>query len=372
VQGSYTVLDGLHFSGLHSLEIGGSHNVVRNSTSVGTKADPTGAAIYVDGTDCLVWRNRVTDHGDKTAQVDTDAHGISVVRPAQRTWILENESARNAGDGINVNPYPYDAQTWSAIGFVYIGRNVSHDNKQTGIWTKGSHDIIVSQNETYGHVSDPQGFSNGAGIGNQYSPQLAWYLYNNIHDNTVGFTVGGGLDNAAFADPAPKTLINAFIGNILSRITGTDECGQGAVWACAPFFLTGPGQYLLQSNTVQQAGDAVHVTRAAGFSMFNAIGASNVVNEGVGPVTGSSPLTATSATDGFRATYGLDVTNGRAPGDGSVGPGALSAPPPVVVVPPPVVTPPPPVSPPPPVKTLPACSSNALIAFFQRLLGRCS
>jgi hypothetical protein len=325
VLGSYTILDGLHFSGLHSLGIGGSHNVVRNSTSVGTKRDPTGAAFYVTGTDCLVWRNRVTDHGDKTAKVDTDAHGISVVRPAQRTWILENESARNAGDGINVNPYPYDAQTWTAIGYVYIGRNVSHDNKQTGIWTKGSHDVIISQNETYGHVSDPQGFSNGAGIGNQYGPQLIWYLYNNVHDNTVGFTVGGGLDNQAFPDPPGKSSYNIYIHNLVTNANGTTECGRGGVWNCAAFYITGSGAYLLADNAIVKSTGGIHVVRAAGFTAFGTTGNSEVINDGVPPVVipATPKIVLATVYRGFVTTYGIDVTGGTVPANGTVGPGAI-------------------------------------------------
>lgn len=321
ILGSYTIVDGLTFTGLHSVEVGGDHNVLRNSVSLGTPNDPTGAAVYMTGTFPLVWKNRVTDHANigtatapKFSPVDTDAHGISAVRAAQSVWILENETARNAGDGINVNSYPYDSAGFTAINKVYIGRNNSHDNKQTAVWTKQSQDVIVSQNELHHSVADPAGFSYGQCVGYQYGTQRAWYIYNNIHDCDVGIGISGDFGG----EPGPRSVIIAH--NAFSNISGLVPPGNGGgVWGAASIFISGGASYFVIDNLVPSTLDAIHATRDAGLFAANTTGNTTVVTDGP-VIPPSATLTPAAVYGSFLSTYGLDITGGAVPVAGSVGP----------------------------------------------------
>ena len=71
---------------------------------------------------------------------------------------------------------------------VYLGRNVAHENKQTGFWTKQASDVIMSENVAYAH--HPSDSSPGAGLGGQYGPERVWFLYNHIHDCDYGIAAG--------------------------------------------------------------------------------------------------------------------------------------------------------------------------------------
>lgn len=358
VLGSYTILDGLHFSGVHSLGLGGSHNVVRNSSSVGTNGDPTGAAFYDFGSYNVVWRNRVTDHGDVHGTADQDSHGISVVRSADHAFVLENETARNAGDGINVNSYPYDQAGFSAIRFVYIGRNVSHDNKQTAFWAKQSQDVVFSQNEGYGEGVDPQGFSYGQCAGFQYSTERVWFIANNFHDCAVG--IGVSSDDVS---PAPATHA-FFLANRLSNVGVSDPtfCGTGGPWTCSAIRLTNAGtDYVLDNVFANLLNDALHAT--AGSLVSNVTGA--VVSEDVA-LTG---MTRAQVNASFLATYGLDISSGTVPGNGTVGPGALAPVP--SSTPTPTLAPKPTPTPAPIKPVLPKCGPG-LSGFLNWLLGKCA
>lgn len=377
VNGSYTIVDGLHFSGYHTLGLGGDHNVVRASTSVGTVNDPADEAVfYITGSYDVVSRNAVHDHGNMVSTADTDTHCISVVRPADHAWVLDNEVYHCAGDGINVNSYPYDQAGFAAISYVYVGRNFSHDNKQTSFWAKQSQHVVFSQNEASGEGVDPQGFSYGQCMGFQYSTNDVWFLDNNIHDCAVG--IGVSSDDI---DPAPAASAY-FLANGLARLGVVDPtvCGNGGPWPCAAIRLTNGGSdYVLDNVLSGLLNDALHAT--AGKLLTNVAGA--VVSE-------DAPITSLTAAQVY-ASYGSDITGGKVPANGTVG--LNSAKPTPSPVPTPSATPTPTPSPTPSPTPVPtatptpaptpkptpapapkpptACSSNPVLAWLQHLLGLC-
>lgn len=130
----------------------------------------------------VFWDNFVHDNGDTSADFDEDHHGISLGHHVEHVWILDNEMARNSGDGLQINAKKaYLAET---LHHVWVGRNHSHENKQTGLWTKQATDVVFSQNVAWGHR--PSNSSEGACMGFQYGPERVWFIFNVMYDCESG------------------------------------------------------------------------------------------------------------------------------------------------------------------------------------------
>jgi hypothetical protein len=163
-----------------------------------------GSALGISGTvadgrethHIVVYNNVFHNNGDWLADFDEDTHGIGVVYFSNHVWILDNEFYHNSGNGVQVSAQnkAYEKTTHH----VYIGRNRTHHNKQTGLWTKFGHDIIFSENECW--AARPVGenpSSPGDGIGGQYGPENVWIIFNRIYECDYGIrfssdTGGGG------------------------------------------------------------------------------------------------------------------------------------------------------------------------------------
>jgi len=150
----------------------------------------------------VFWNNKIHDNGDWQAAFDQDNHGTAIGTGARFIWLVDNEYYRNSGDGVQING------THAATHHVYVGRNISHQNKQTGLWCKSASDVIISQNAVYTHR--PSDSSTGAGMGFQYDPERIWFLYNHSYDNNLG--ISSGSDNLGVGQDA------YFVGNIIHDI----------------------------------------------------------------------------------------------------------------------------------------------------------
>lgn len=213
--------------GLRVVE-GSDHVTVRNSEFSGNLNKSGGISVGSWGytgtksTSYVLLNNlNIHDIGDINAIEDQDAHGVTLNGSVDNFWLVNSEMARTSGDGIQV-----EAQQGrrDKINHVYIGKNTSHDNKQTGMWVKHATDVIISQNDIYNHV--PSGSSGGAGTGYQYGPEYIWFLYNKIHDNTLGIGVGSN-------DPPGDGTEAFFIGNLIynnhNPIDPTNEYEAGCM-----------------------------------------------------------------------------------------------------------------------------------------------
>lgn len=214
---------------------GGDHIVLRDSDIAGNpRGGGVGVVSYSGGTitDIVILRNLIHDHGDVNATTDQDVHGIGI-EMGQRIWVLDNEMTRNSGDGLQVNGGQGNS---GGIHHVYLGRNTSHGNKQTGLWCKQARDVVFSQNQVYGHR--PSGSSSGAGLGGQYNPERVWYLYNRIWDNTVGINMASDLQSGGES--------HYYVGNVISGIVGTVADGG---WGAAALSLWGGTNVTVVGNT---------------------------------------------------------------------------------------------------------------------------
>jgi hypothetical protein len=201
----------------------------------------------------LIWDNAILDNGDIRADYDQDVHGIHVTAGASNVWILENELARNSGDGIQIAAGPVNQ---ARTHHVYVGRNVAHHNKQTGFWSKQAVDVIFSENVSYAHR--PGNSSYGAGMGFQYAPERIWFIFNHVHDCEYGFGVSAdeGLGSGRDA---------YFIGNVIHDIHGTvEKHDPRSGWSSAAFMLAGGTHHYLVNNTIHDVEGGIYAPPGPG------------------------------------------------------------------------------------------------------------
>ncbi|MGD9367450.1 MAG: right-handed parallel beta-helix repeat-containing protein [Desulfobacteraceae bacterium] len=140
--------------------------------------------------DIVLYNNLIHDNGNVNADFDQDVHGIAV-GGARYVWVVDNEMYRNSGDGIQING------STTSTHHIYVGRNISHHNKQNGLWSKDAADVIFSQNTSYEHHAGNS--SLGAGIGWQpgggssaTGPLRLWVIFNRSFGNDYGIQPGSG------------------------------------------------------------------------------------------------------------------------------------------------------------------------------------
>jgi len=141
----------------------------------------------------VVYNNLIHDNGDWLADFDEDRHGVAIANDAEYVWVLDNEMYHNSGNGLQINAQY--ASLLPTTHHIYVGRNVSHHNKQSGLWTKFADHVIFSQNRCY--AARPVGVSPsspGEGLGGQYGPGHVWMLFNEIYDcdNGIRFSTDDG------------------------------------------------------------------------------------------------------------------------------------------------------------------------------------
>lgn len=195
VSGTYAIMENLYFQPSDNLAIlaPASRVALRKSELRGT---PSAGGIIVASwngktlDNIVIYGNKIHDNGDVDASYDQDKHGIAVAANVSYLWVVDNELYRNSGDGIQINAGSASSQP--TLHHVYVGRNVSHHNKQTGFWTKQAVDVIFSQNTSYGHRAS--GSSSGDGMGGQYAPSNVWFLFNRIYDNESGIRIASDSD----------------------------------------------------------------------------------------------------------------------------------------------------------------------------------
>ncbi|HET6585607.1 MAG TPA: choice-of-anchor Q domain-containing protein, partial [Nannocystaceae bacterium] len=222
LSGSYVVVEYLDIVGAAAgvgIATPSDHVAVRHSEI--HDAEGGGSGLYTGRWDpeddpavarhIVFWDNFVHDNGDVSADFDEDHHGIALGHHAEHVWILDNEMARNSGDGLQINAKKaYLAET---LHHVWVGRNHTHENKQTGLWTKQATDVVFSQNVAWGHR--PSNSSEGACIGFQYGPERVWIIFNAVYDCESGVhssTNVGDEDDVAGAGQDVYILGNVILG----------------------------------------------------------------------------------------------------------------------------------------------------------------
>jgi hypothetical protein len=272
ITGTYLVIENIEFGPMPDLSSTGgmaillpsSHIVVRNNELHGTPTDggvgllnwevPYGTPYTGPGVIdyVVIYNNSIHDNGDVNATYDQDVHGISIGDHVNHSWVVDNQLYRNSGDGIQINAG--DGQR-ATTHHIYVGRNVSHNNKQDGFWVKDSTDVILSQNESYGHR--PGNSSQGNCMGAQYAPDWVWFIYNHVHD------CEWGIEQASdhFDQYSRTYVIGNVIHNIHNTVSGTDPA---SAWGPSAVMFAGGTERHVINNTIYDVDSGVNVAAANG------------------------------------------------------------------------------------------------------------
>jgi hypothetical protein len=260
IQGTYLVLENLEFgpqgqtvTGTLVVRAPSSHVAIRHSEFRGTRSGG-GLGIVNWSTanartnNVLVYRSSFHDNGDVNATFDQDAHGIAIGDRVDHVWVLENEMYRNSGDGIQINAGTNLEETTHHI---YVGRNVSHDNKQTGFWVKQATDVIFSQNLAYSHR--PGNSSVGQCMGGQYGPDRVWWIFNHVHDCEYGIALMSDLDDGR------RETHDYLIGNVIHNIHRTTITNDATdAWGSSAIMLAGGYERHAINNTIYDVDSGIN------------------------------------------------------------------------------------------------------------------
>lgn len=270
MSGSYYVLEYIDAewptsSGNGKMVITGSHGVVRHCDLRGDGATKGIGGVIVYGTYLVIWDTKIHDSGDVNARTDDDTHGISVPEKTSYLWVLDSELYKNGGDGIQINAGSLREQ--ASTHHIYVGRNKSYRNKQTGFWVKQAVDVVFSENEAFAHR--PSGSSSGQCMGMQYAPERVWFIFNHVHDCEFGIYLGSNSNMGSGRD-------SYFVGNLIHDIHARGGFNPGSAWSSAAIMAAGGVDRHIVNNTIDDVDAGLNV--AGG-------GANRIVNNIVGRVT---------------------------------------------------------------------------------------
>ncbi|HZP49303.1 MAG TPA: choice-of-anchor Q domain-containing protein [Vicinamibacterales bacterium] len=265
VRGSYFILENLEIGPLNSTLTGDlvfvapvNHAALRYSDVHGNL---NGGGVGVVSWDSNLTQNVVLfsdyihDNGDVNANFDQDCHGIAVSSNVDHLWVLDSTLARNSGDGIQINGG--SAATQPTTHHIYVGRNTSYSNKQTGFWSKQAVDVIFSQNDCHSHRISNSSF--GQCMGYQYATEQIWFLFNHIYDSDSGIAVADDSDLGIGTQ-------SYFIGNVIHNIHTSDPANYNpnTAWSTAGIMIAGGVNRHVINNTIYDVDAGINSPSVSG------------------------------------------------------------------------------------------------------------
>ena len=264
VSGSYVVVEHLRFKDRDGTTTGSftflapiDHAAIRHSDVSGNRR---WGGLAIEGwtgstaANVVVYDNRIHDNGDVRANFDQDRHGIHVGERVNTVWIVDNEMWRNSGDGIQINARRSALQ--ASTHHIYVGRNVSHHNKQNGFWTKQATDVIFSQNVAYAHRASNS--SLGVGLGFQYAPSRVWFIFNHVYDVEYGIQAASDADLGIGTD-------SYFVGNVIHDVHDSDnDFNPATAWQNCAISLAGGINRHVVHNTIHDVDSGICSPSATG------------------------------------------------------------------------------------------------------------
>lgn len=256
--GEYLIVEHVIFDGGNPLFVkdGPHHMAIRHSEVTQCGGSAVQLASW-DGKpihDIVIYDCKIHDNGNVHADFDEDYHGIGVGSGVSNLWVVDNEMYANSGDGIQINAGNFAAQ--ASTHHIYVGRNESYGNKQTGMWCKQATDVIFSQNHAHHHV--PSNSSPGAGMGCQYDPERIWFLFNRIHDCDYGILQASGSGSAGGEN-------SYIVGNMIYDIRDSDsDFNPNTSWSNAGILVVGGLHRSIVNNTIIRADGGIHAAATYG------------------------------------------------------------------------------------------------------------
>lgn len=267
IKGQYIIVENIEFDGGNPLLTEDApHHIAIRSSEVHNCGGP---AVQVSAWDdrsmsnIVLYDLEVHDNGNWQANFDEDYHGVGVGDHVSNLWIVDSVFYHNSGDGIQINAGSQSAE--GTTHHIYVARNESFQNKQTGMWAKQGTDIIFSEN--YVHDHRPSNSSLGAGMGCQYDPVRMWFIDNTIFDCDYGITIAsGGLGSGQ------EMYI---VGNVISSIHDSDGgFNPNTAWTNSAIMIVGGQRRYVVNNSIYDADGGIH--GAAAFGEFHL--ANNIVS----------------------------------------------------------------------------------------------
>ncbi len=276
IQGTYFVMEWLNFrpisSGSFFVGFQGNvnHGAIRNCAITGIAgSQPTHAAIqcgfsYLGNFTrnwCVFYNNAWSDMGLVATTNDVDAHGLKFDSPATNCWVLDSTFDRIGGDSVQSGPQGAGAQGDWSCNHIYIGRNVTQGNRQSGYFVKHARDVVISQNTAFNQTGGASGASTpGTGAGLQEEADRVWYLFNHFYDCS-GVNGTTGINCVQFSELFNQTGVresveNYLIGNVIH------DCSEQGIFCQQPesdaFYVVGNTVYNTHQGIVK--GSADHTT----------------------------------------------------------------------------------------------------------------
>lgn len=185
--GSYFIIDGLVLNNVPLVFASGVHHFsLRRSILRNFSPSVNASAIYPVGTDMVFYGNEIHNNGDPNSNLEVDIHAIKPDTGSNRIWIVDNHIHHNGGDAVQIGNVA-SAEPWPQ--FIYIGRNVIHEDRENAVDVKRARDVIVSQNVMYGYV--PRSSSSGAATVAHNNPQRVWIVANRVALSVQGIVSTG-------------------------------------------------------------------------------------------------------------------------------------------------------------------------------------
>jgi len=271
IKGTYIYVDGLTVTD-KTFQIGSitagtpltHHIMVRNCTVTGSLSATKQGFSFLGNTtapnhDCIIYNNIVHDMGDITSQTDTGACGIMLGNYLYNVWVLNNTVYNIAGAGIHMAGQSGIDPTLQH--HLYAGFNHVYNNMETGIGTKTSTDVIISQNHIHNGIDGP--WSPAKALAAQYSHNRTWFLYNIVHAERYGIF----LPSVNTTDDT-KTYV---IGNLIYDTGPQYRCtyegcatavyGGTSAYDEAAITSWGPSHLYIINNTLYDNSSGIHIAQ---------------------------------------------------------------------------------------------------------------
>jgi hypothetical protein len=184
--GSYVIMEAMDFNDtltmVHKEKVS-DHIVWRNVEVRDGSPRFADAVSAAAGTHVVIYGCYIHNNGDPDWPEENDYHATAAGAYARHVWILDNHMHGNAGDSVQIESraIPLD----EVARYIYIGRNVMHEEGENAVDLKQCADVIVSGNEMFGF--DPTMFAYGGSDGtamvvnNDYPHENIWVIDNDIY-----------------------------------------------------------------------------------------------------------------------------------------------------------------------------------------------
>ena len=300
ISGSYFIVENILFGSNQTsdprvtVSYPTTHGVVRGSeisghTNGGVGLGVSGISATNTIDNVVVYNNKIHNNGVWTNNVgDNDWEGILVNAFTSYIWVVDNELYFNEGTGFSIGAGSRANE--ATTHHIYVGRNISHHNKEAGFGLKQAQDVIYSQNTAYGHRLSSS--ADGSCMGLQYAPERVWYLLNHCYDNENGITVVS--DNGLGSGKN-----SYFIGNLIHNIHSKPENFRaGSPWSAGTGLqLIGHTNRAAINNTIYDVDNGITGAASGGSGYVHIVNnvISNVTNSQGSHIFLESPTVAAAS-----------------------------------------------------------------------------